>query len=591
MSNARSPWSEPPAPGPEARDPQAGATHSVVGRYAIFDEIASGGMATVHLGRLMGAAGFSRTVAIKRLHPQLARDQEFATMFVDEARLASRINHPNVVQTLDVVPEGKEILLVMEYVHGVPFAQLLGTSRRASWRVPARIIAGVMVGTLEGLHAAHEARNELGQPMGVVHRDVSPQNVLIGADGTARVIDFGVAKAMGKMHATRDGQLKGKLAYMSPEQVRGVDVTRVSDVFSASIVLWEALVSERLFDGKNAAELLMQVLSAPIRPPRDKFPDLPEALEAVVMRGLNRDPAERFPSAREMAVALEAATDVAPPREIAEWVESMAGAVLAQRARLLETIERTVAAPPTSGERTRIEGLQARLPAPPSEAVDLFQLAPLGLPESGSGPRPMPVPILGAMRSEDRPGVGYDLTMPQKGQSERPPSTGPGRSERPASGGTVSPSSPRPARSAYDEPPAPEAAPRSAPPATPPPVESHAPASAALVPPEATTLPSAPDPGSSKSIPTRPRDLSRPHTRTPIRPVVNQDEADRTALLDKLQWPIRLVVAGVVVSLADFALRQLGLPLPIRPIWAAEVLVVVGVVWAFVSLFLPSREE
>jgi serine/threonine-protein kinase len=378
------------------------------------------------------------------------------------------------------------------------------------------------------------------------------------------------------MHATRDGQLKGKLAYMSPEQVRGVDVTRVSDVFSAAIVLWEALMSERLFDGKNAAELLMQVLSAPIRPPRDKFPDLPETLEAVVMKGLTRDPAERFTSAREMAVALEAATDVAPPREIAEWVESMAGAALAQRARLLESIERTGAAPPTSGERTRIEGLRPTLPAPPPSA-DIFELSPLAPPESGSAPRPAPIPILGALRAEDRPGLGYDLTMPQKGRSDRPPSTLP-------------PSTPRPARSAFDEQPAAaEPAPR---PALPVAADSHTPASSGPTAADPSTLPSAPDPASSKSNPARPpRDLSRPHQRTAIRPVVNEDEAERTALFEKLQWPIRLVLAGVVVSLADFGLRQLDLPLPIRPIWVAEVLVVVGVIWAFVSLFMPSREE
>src|ERR1700742_4409241 len=255
--------------------PQEGAPHTVVGRYAIFDEIASGGMATVHMGRLLGAAGFSRTVAIKRLHAQFARDEEFSAMFMDEALLAARIQHPNVVQTLDVVPIDKEILLVMEYVHGVPLSALLGAARRAGQRLQLRVVAGIMAGVLEGLHAAHETRNELGEPLGVVHRDVSPQNVLIGLDGTPRLIDFGVAKAMGKMHATREGQLKGKLAYMSPEQVRGVEVTRLSDVFSAAIILWEALTFERLFTGNTPAELLLRVLDAPITSPRTKLPELP----------------------------------------------------------------------------------------------------------------------------------------------------------------------------------------------------------------------------------------------------------------------------------------------------------------------------
>src|SRR5262249_46075580 len=162
---------------------------------------------------------------------------------MDEARLAARIHHPNVVQTLDVVTVGKELLLVMEYVHGCSFAYLLGGARRARQRVDPRIVAGVIAGTLEGLHAAHEAKTEDGA--------LPPQNVLVGVEGVARIIDFGVAKAIGKMHATREGQLKGKLAYMSPEQVKGGDVTRQSDVFSTAIVLWEALMGERLFNGEN----------------------------------------------------------------------------------------------------------------------------------------------------------------------------------------------------------------------------------------------------------------------------------------------------------------------------------------------------
>src|SRR5580692_11397094 len=157
-----------PSPSP------VGASYSVVGRYAICDEIASGGMATVHLGKLLGAGGFSRIVAIKRLHPQFAKDAEFSAMFMDEARLAARIHHPNVVQTLDVVTVEKELLLVMEYVHGAAFSSLLGTARRAGKRVSPRIVAGVLLCVLEGLHAAHEAKNEVGVPLDVVHRDMSP---------------------------------------------------------------------------------------------------------------------------------------------------------------------------------------------------------------------------------------------------------------------------------------------------------------------------------------------------------------------------------------------------------------------------------
>src|SRR5262249_39049696 len=157
---------------------------------AVYDEIAAGGMATVHLGRLVGPIGFSRTVAIKRLHPQFARDPEFAAMFFDEARLAARIRHPNVVPVIDVVADEGEVLLVMEYVHGEAFSFVLKILAANRKRLPPRIVGNVLAATLVGLHAAHEATSETGAPLGIVHRDVSPQNVLLGADGIVRVLDF-----------------------------------------------------------------------------------------------------------------------------------------------------------------------------------------------------------------------------------------------------------------------------------------------------------------------------------------------------------------------------------------------------------------
>src|SRR6516225_8996456 len=176
----------------------------VVGRYALYVAIAAGGMATVHLGRLIGEVGFSRTVAIKRLHPQYAADPEFVSMFLDEARLAARIRHPNVVPTLDVVATKGELFLVMDYVPGESLARLSRVCREQRRPIPHRITSAVMAGALHGLHAAHEAKSERGAPLGIVHRDVSPQNVLVGADGVPRVLDFGVAKAAGRMQETRE---------------------------------------------------------------------------------------------------------------------------------------------------------------------------------------------------------------------------------------------------------------------------------------------------------------------------------------------------------------------------------------------------
>src|ERR1019366_2190828 len=212
-----------------------------IGRYIVYGEIASGGMATVHFGRLTGVAGFARSVAIKRLHPQYARDPDFVKMFLDEARLAARITHPNVVATLDVVSEGEDLLLVMDYVRGVSLSQLSRIMRARGERIPPLIVSGVIAGVLHGLHAAHEAKSETGQRLDIVHRDVSPQNCLVGTDGVARVLDFGVAKAAGRLQTTRDGQLKGKLSYMAPEQIHGATVTRRTDIYAASVVLWETL--------------------------------------------------------------------------------------------------------------------------------------------------------------------------------------------------------------------------------------------------------------------------------------------------------------------------------------------------------------
>jgi hypothetical protein len=310
----------------------------VVGRYAVFDLIATGGMASVHFGRLLGAAGFSRTVVIKRLHAQHAGDPEFATMFLDEARVAARIRHPNVVTVIDVAQEEGETLLVMEYVHGESLAYL---SRAEGRREPGRlqILGNVMAGALAGLHAAHEATGEDGLPLGVVHRDFSPQNILVGVDGTARVADFGVAKAAGQSHCTGAGQLKGKIRYLSPEQVLCADVDRRSDLWAASVVLWEALTGKKLFSGEHDAGVLLQVLDKHIPSPRDLAPEVPEALARVVMRGLSRDRSARFATALEMATALEAAVGLLPPRAVGAWVERLARGRLEERRRVLDDIE------------------------------------------------------------------------------------------------------------------------------------------------------------------------------------------------------------------------------------------------------------
>ena len=318
----------------------------IVGRYVLYGAIASGGMATVHFGRLVGAAGFARPVAIKRLHAPFAHDPEFVKMFLDEARLAARVAHPNVVQTIDLVEATNEVFLVMEYVRGMALSSLVRLVRHRGEkgeRIPTRVSLGILVGVLEGLHAAHDATDDMGERLDLVHRDVSPQNVLVGTDGIARLIDFGVAKAVGRSQSTRDGHVKGKIAYMAPEQVHGKPVTRRTDIYAASVLLWELLTGRRLFFGESDADSMHRVLNDKVVPPSSIAPELPPTIDCVVMKGLERDAARRYATAHEMAVELGACLPAAGPAEIGAWLEDVAAAELRERAARIAAIERTAA--------------------------------------------------------------------------------------------------------------------------------------------------------------------------------------------------------------------------------------------------------
>ncbi|WP_394836833.1 serine/threonine protein kinase [Pendulispora rubella] len=312
----------------------------LLGRYALHGEIATGGMATIHFGRLHGDSGFSRTVAIKRLHKQFARDPEFVSMFLDEARLAALIRHPNVVPTLDVLSTEGELFVVMEYVHGESLSLLIKGEAAKKQRIPPQVAAAILSGALQGLHAAHEARDEHGQPLAIVHRDVSPHNVLVGVDGAARVLDFGIAKAAGSLHTTRQGEIKGKLPYMAPEQLMGEPATRLADVYAASVCLWEALTGHRLFSGTSEADVLNKVLLDDVSPPSRYAPEISKAVDDVVLRGLSREPRDRFPTALQMAVALERAFGrIATTHQVGQWMERVAGPQLMDRHRKVQAIE------------------------------------------------------------------------------------------------------------------------------------------------------------------------------------------------------------------------------------------------------------
>jgi serine/threonine-protein kinase len=321
----------------------------------LFDELASGGYARVHLGRLHGDAGFARLVAIKRLHEGMAGDPDAERLFLDEARLAARVRHPNVVQTLDVLADGGEFFLVMDYVHGETLARLLAAGRRRGAGAPPSVVGAVLCDALAGLHAAHETVDEFGRPLGIVHRDVSPQNVMVGADGVARVLDFGIAKANDIGQRTREGDFRGKLSYAAPEQLEGKRPHRAVDVYASGVVLWEALAGRRLFDGATQPELVMKIMVGRVEPPSAFNPAVPRAADELVLRALSRDPAARFPTAAAMAYEVERALGVASARDVGAWVRAEASEALARYARLVARVDRA-AVPPSSSPYGRSDG-------------------------------------------------------------------------------------------------------------------------------------------------------------------------------------------------------------------------------------------
>ncbi|MEI8259381.1 MAG: serine/threonine-protein kinase, partial [Deltaproteobacteria bacterium] len=280
-----------------------------LGRYEILAPIASGGMGSVVLARRQGAGGFQRLFAIKVPLRWDADDEYAHRMVLDEARIAARIHHPNVVSIheVDETPGGGWFL-VMDYVEGAALSSLLprlDTTGREHYRFVLRIL----LDALEGLHAAHNLVDDDGKPLEVVHRDISPQNLLVGADGVTRVTDFGIAKAVERLARTRIGSVKGKLGYMAPEQASGGYVDFRTDLFAMGIVLWESLTRRRLFRAANDEDVRAMVISAAVPRASTYAHDLPDAIDAVCQRALQREPFARYGSARAMAEALEAAAE------------------------------------------------------------------------------------------------------------------------------------------------------------------------------------------------------------------------------------------------------------------------------------------
>lgn len=278
---------------------------SQLGRYRILKHLATGGMAEVFLATSTGIEGFQRHVVIKRIHTAQAKNDQFVQMFLDEARLAAALHHHNIVQVHDIGHENDEYFYAMEYVHGEDLRALLRQVAQRKEKVPFEHVISIVIGAAAGLHYAHEHRGPDKKPLGIVHRDVSPSNVIVDFDGNVKVVDFGIAKAAHRSTETKSGVLKGKVAYMSPEQCRGKGVDRRSDVYALGIVLYELTTARRLFKGDNDFMTMSAIVAGKIPPPSSRRPDLPPELEGIIMAALAKDPAERYQSAHELRLALE----------------------------------------------------------------------------------------------------------------------------------------------------------------------------------------------------------------------------------------------------------------------------------------------
>ncbi|HMR79690.1 MAG TPA: serine/threonine-protein kinase, partial [Polyangiaceae bacterium] len=366
---------------------EVGAKH-VLGRYDLLMPLASGGMAMVWAARLRGSRGFQKIVAIKTMLPKLSDDEHFEQMFLDEAALASQVRHPHVVEILDLGEQDDVLFLVMEWIEGVALHELLKTARK-SGGVPLNVAVRIVSQALAGLHAAHELQDPSGQLVGLVHRDISPQNILVTYDGVAKVVDFGVAKAtaMGD-GTTAAGKIKGKAAYMAPEQIRDEHIDRRIDVFAMGIVLYAITTGRHPFRKESEGATLYNICSPkPPAPPRKIIPGYPASLERVVLQALAKDPAKRFATANDMLRALDHALPASMRLSTDEEVASFVRGLFSERrekqkaaiqAALLAADDRAA-----SGVSLR-RLLDSKPPPPPTGSTsDLSSAGPL----SASGPR------------------------------------------------------------------------------------------------------------------------------------------------------------------------------------------------------------
>jgi serine/threonine protein kinase len=277
-----------------------------VGRYEVLSHLATGGMAQIYLARQTGLGAFERHVVLKTILRERASDQRFVTMFLDEAKLAATLNHQNIAQVYEVDQADGAYFMAMEYVHGENARAILETTLRRGWTIPLELAVMIVSGAAAGLHHAHERKGKQGQPLNIVHRDVTPANIMVGFDGSVKVLDFGIAKAEERATKTVGGTIKGKYGYMSPEQCKGKPIDRRSDIFALGIVLYELTTLRRAFKGNDDFETMKRIVAGDVILPSVVVAGYPRELEAIILTAMANDPKARFQTAQEMTEALDA---------------------------------------------------------------------------------------------------------------------------------------------------------------------------------------------------------------------------------------------------------------------------------------------
>jgi serine/threonine protein kinase len=349
------------------------------GSYQLLAKLATGGMAEIYLARPTSGSGAADLMVVKRILPHLAEDEHFVTMFRDEADLASKLVHKNVCNVLSFGQYAGTWFIAMEYLHGVPLSRMMTKLSKLGKMLDFRVVAGIIAQACEGLHAAHEARGPDGQLMGVVHRDVSPPNIMVTGDGTVKLLDFGIAKARGANSRTRTGTVKGKNAYMSPEQILGKSLDRRSDIFALGVVMYEMLSIRRLFHRDSDFLTFKAITEEPIPDIRDRRPDLPPGMRAALVQAMARDPAGRFDNALAFGHAVRnSVATLGGPASLADLARLLSadfGDELASRDEILKAADDPNAAPVSIGVNKMLATPPRPPPIPISTAGEMLQPA------------------------------------------------------------------------------------------------------------------------------------------------------------------------------------------------------------------------